>query len=121
MQSWRNTVVKFEEFQSFGKEHYDAAVASAGTFSKGFQAIATAVSDYSKKSFEDGSAFVEKLAGVKSLDKVIEVQTDFAKTAYEAFVAETTKIGELYADLAKETYKPFESYMAKMPKMPTAA
>ena len=54
-------MVKFEDFQVYGKEHFDAAVASAGTFTKGLQAIAAAVSDYSKKSFEDGSAFVEKL------------------------------------------------------------
>ena len=110
-------MVKFEDFQGYGKEQFDAAVASAGTLTKGIQAIATAVSDYTKKSFEEGTAFVEKLAGVKSLDKAIEVQTDYAKTAYEAFIAESTKIGELYADLAKETYKPFESYIAKMPKV----
>ena len=110
-------MVKLEDFQQYGKEHFDAAVASAGTFSKGLQAIATAVSDYSKKSFEDGSAFVEKLATVKSLDKAIEVQTDYAKTAYESLVAETTKISEIYADLAKEAYKPFETYMSKLPKV----
>jgi hypothetical protein len=56
---------------------------------------------------------VEKLFGAKSLDKAIEIQADYAKTAYEGFVAEATKIGELYVDLAKESYKPFEAYMTK--------
>jgi hypothetical protein len=110
-------MVKFEDFQQYGKEHFDAAVASAGTFSKGLQAIAAAVSNYSTKSFEDGSAYVEKLAGVKSLDKVIEVHTDYAKSAYESLVSESTKIGEIYTDLAKEAYKPFEAYMSKLPKV----
>jgi hypothetical protein len=110
-------MVKFEDFQVYGKEHFDAAVASAGTFTKGVQAIATAVSDYSKKSFEDGSAFVEKLAGVKSFDKVVEIQTDYAKSAYETLIAESTKIGALYADLAKEACKPVESFMSKLPKV----
>jgi hypothetical protein len=41
------------------------------------------------------------------------VQTDFAKTAYEGFVAKASKLGELYADLAKETYKPFEAFAVK--------
>ena len=59
------------------------------------------------------SAAMEKLFGVKSLEKAIEVQTEYAKTAYEGFVAQANKIGELYADLAKETYKPFETLMAK--------
>ena len=67
--------------------------------------------------YEEGAAFLEKLAGVRSIDKALEVQTDYAKTAYETFVAESTKIGELYKDIAKETYKPFEGFMAKMPKV----
>ena len=77
------------------------------------QAIAVEVADYSKKAFEDGTAALEKLFGVKSFEKAIEVQTEYAKTAYEGFVAKASKIGELYADLAKETYKPFENLMAK--------
>ena len=80
---------------------------------QGGQAIAVELADYSKKAFEDGSSALEKLLGVKSLDKAIEVQTEYAKTAYEGFVAEATKLGELYTDLAKETYKPFEGMFAR--------
>jgi hypothetical protein len=66
-----------------------------GTASASFQAIATAYGDYTKKSFEDTKAFVEKLSGVRSLGKAIEVQTEFAKTAYETFVTDSRKIGAL--------------------------
>jgi hypothetical protein len=106
-------MIKIEEVQQQGKEQFDAAVAAAGSLQKGVQAIAIAVGDYTRKSFEDGNAFTEKLAGVKSLDKAIEVQTEYAKTAYETFVVESQKIGELYADLARQTYKPFENFAAK--------
>ena len=58
-----------------------------GALSKGTQAIAVEVADYSKKAFEDSTAAMEKLFGVKSLDKAIEVQTEYVKTAYEGFVA----------------------------------
>jgi phasin family protein len=85
-----------------------------GTVSKGWQAIASEFADYSKKSFEDGSAALEKLFGAKSLEKAIEVQSEYAKTSYEGFVAEATKLGELYTDLAKESYKPFEGLLAKV-------
>ena len=74
----------------------------------GLQAIASAYGDYTKKSFEDTKSFVEKLSGVKSLDKAIEAQTDFAKSAYETFVAELQKIAGLYSDLAKQAFKPVE-------------
>jgi len=107
-------MVKIEDMQTYGKEQLDAAVASAQSFSTGIQAIASAYGDYSKKSFEDAKTFVEKFSGVKSLDKALEVQTEFAKSTYETFVAESQKIGELYTDLAKQAYKPFETLVAKI-------
>jgi hypothetical protein len=108
------TMVKnFEDLQQVGKENVDVALKSMGAVSKGAQAIAVEVADYSKKAFEDSTAALEKLFGVKSFEKAIEVQTDYAKTAYEGFVAKASKIGEMYADLAKESYKPFETILAK--------
>jgi phasin family protein len=106
-------VKNIEDLQQVGKENMDSAMKSWGALSKGSQAIAVEVADYSKKAFEDSTATLEKLFGVKSLDKAIELQTEYAKTAYEGFVAEASKIGELYADLAKEAYKPFETLLAK--------
>jgi len=41
---------------------------------------------------------------VKSFDKVFEIQTEFAKSAFETFVCESQKIGALYSDLAKQSY-----------------
>ena len=103
----------FEDLQQVSKENVDATLKSFGALSKSGQAIAAEMADYSKKAFEDGTAALEKLFGVKSLDKAIEVQTEYAKTAYEGFVAEATKLGELYTDFAKQAYKPFESVIAK--------
>jgi hypothetical protein len=100
--------------QHNGKEQIDTATASSNILPGGFQAIATAYGDYTKKSFEDTKSFVEKLSGVKSFDKAIEIQTEFAKTAYQTFVTESQKIGALYRDLAKQSYKPFGGFVAKM-------
>ena len=106
-------MVKVEDIQQYGKEQFDTVVASATTLQSGFQAIAGAYGEYSKKSFEDTKSFVEKLSGVKSLEKAIEVQTEYAKSAYETFVAESQKIAGLYSDLAKQTFKPLEGMVAK--------
>jgi phasin family protein len=92
----------------------DSAGPTMNSFASGFQSIATAYGDYTKKSFEDTRSFVERLSGAKSLDKVIEIQTDFAKSAFETFVAESQKIGALYRDLAKQSYKPFGGFQAKV-------
>ncbi len=103
----------FDDIQKITKDNADAALKSFGTVTKSIQAIAVEVADYSKKSFEDGTATVEKLLGVKTLDKAIEIQTDAAKGAYEAFVSRATKISELYADLLKDAYRPVEAAFAK--------
>jgi hypothetical protein len=106
-------MVKVEDIQSYGKEHLETVAASAGNLQSGVQAIATAYGDYAKKSFEDTKSFVEKLSGVKSMDKAIEAQTEFARSSYETFVAESQKIAGLYTDLAKQTFKPYEGLVAK--------
>ncbi len=102
-----------EDFQKLGKDNMDVATKSFAAMTKGVQAMATEAVDYSKKSFEVGSATVEKLVAAKSLDKAIEIQTDFMKTAYEGFVAQATKMGEMVTNMTKDAYKPYEGMMAK--------
>lgn len=108
----------FDDFQKLGKEGVDATVQSLTAASKGAQALAVEVAEYARKSFEQNTSAVEKLFGARTLDRAIEVQTDYAKTAYEGFVAQATKFGEIYADIAKQSYKPFEGYASKL--TPTA-
>jgi|SRR5215831_3039298 len=107
-------VKNIEDIQQFGKDNVDATIKSFGAWSKSAQAIAVELADYSKKVFEQGSAAAEKLIGAKSLDKAFEVQSEFLKSSYEGFVAEATKLGELYANLAKEAYRPFENQFGKV-------
>jgi hypothetical protein len=106
----------FETLQKIGKENVDVALKGFGVASKGLQAIATEVADFQKKSFEEGTAALEKLMGAKTLDKAVEAQTEYYKTAYEGFVSKAAKIGELYAEIAKESYKPLEGAFAKASK-----
>lgn len=103
----------FEEFQKAGKDGFDAAVRSFGEMNKGFQAIAAEVTDYSKKAFEDGTRAFEQLIGAKSIEQAVEIQSQYAKKAYDAYVAEVSKLGEMYVGLAKDAYKPVEAAFAK--------
>ena len=100
--------------QQKAKAQSGAALASANTVAASVQAITAAHADYTKKVLQDGSEFMTKLASLKAPGDVMALQSEYAKTAYEAFVAEAKKISELYADLAKQTYKPLEGLVAKM-------
>ena len=77
--------------------------------------IANAYRDYTRKSFEEFGSFFEQLSGVRSLDKAIEVQTEFVKRAYESSVAESRKIRELHSKLARQTFEPFGGFVGKPP------
>ena len=69
--------------------------------------------DYSKKAFAASSAVVEKLLGAKSVETAIQIQTEYAKSAYEGFVAQASKINEIYVKLATEAFKPVETAFAE--------
>jgi hypothetical protein len=50
---------------------------------------------------------------MKSLEQALEIQSAYAKRAYDNWVAEATKIGEIYADVAREVYKPVQKAVTK--------
>ena len=100
--------LNFDDFQKFGQHNMDAAMKAFGEWNKGWQAIAAEMTDYTKRSFEEGTATVEKLLSAKSVEQAVEIQTGYAKRAYDDYMHQVSKLGGLYAELAKEAYKPVE-------------
>jgi hypothetical protein len=96
-----------------GKDNFEAMVRSYGELNKGLQAIAARWTAFSKDAFEDATRTFEKLVGVKSFEQAIEIQSAYAKRAYDNWVAEATKIGEMYADVARVAYTPVEKAVTK--------
>ncbi|MGB6540595.1 MAG: phasin family protein [Xanthobacteraceae bacterium] len=102
-----------EEMPKLSGDGMGTAFSSFGASTKSAQAITVEVIDYAKKSFEGSAAAWERLLGAKTLDQAVEIQSEYLKSACEDFVARTTKLGELYVGLAKETYQPLEGVFAK--------
>jgi phasin family protein len=97
-----------EEYQRLSKDGFDAAVRSFAEVNKGFQLLTAEMTDYSKRTFDDSFRAWEQLIGAKSLGQMIEIQSQFAKKAYDSYVSEMSKLGEMYASLARNAYKPVE-------------
>jgi len=97
-----------EDFQKLGQHNVDAAMKVFGEWNKGWQAIAAEMTDYTKRSFEESTATFEKLLSAKSVEQAVEIQSGFAKRAYDGYMHQLSKIGGMYAELAKEAYKPVE-------------
>ncbi|CAN7300622.1 phasin family protein [Neorhizobium sp. LjRoot104] len=110
----------FDEANKKSKEAIDGMLKSYSEIAKSYQAIATEATDYSKKSFQDMTGFMEALASTRSVEAMFELQTNYVKSAYEGFIAESTKITDMYADLAKTAYKPYEAPVAKSTAVVTA-
>ncbi len=101
-------IKNFEDIQKLGQNNVDAAMKVFGEWNKGWQAIAAEMTDYTKRSFEEGTATMERLFAAKSIEQAVEIQTGYAKRAYDEYMHQMSKIGGLYAELAKEAYKPVE-------------
>jgi phasin family protein len=101
-----------EEYQRLSKEGFDAAARSFGEMNKGFQALAAEMTDYSKRTFEDVFRAWEQLLGARSMDRAFEIQSQYAKKAYDNYVAEVSKLGEMCVSLARDAYKPVEQAAA---------
>jgi hypothetical protein len=93
----------------------DAAVASANTLAASMKTITTAHAEYAKEALQEGSDFFLKLTKLNSTDEAMKLHHEYARSAYEAFVTNSKKLFELYSDLARQTLKPLEGLIAKMP------
>ena len=103
----------FDQIQKLGQDNLDATMKALGAFSSNAQAIATETAEFARKSFEQSSSTLEKLFGVQTLDKAVEIQTAYVKGAYDSLVSQSTKMGALYSTLATETFKPYEGLLSK--------
>lgn len=105
---------KFEDLQGFSKQQFEAVAAASQTWTQGLQNLAAESTAYSKKAFAAGSETFEKLLGARSLEAAIQIQSDYAKQAYEGFVAQAGKVSELYAKVAADTLKPVTAAYANL-------
>jgi len=105
-------IKSFEDIQKLGQANTDTAMRLVGEWSKGWQTIATEMTDYSKRSFEEGTATFEKMLSAKTIEQAFEIQSSYAKRAYDDYMQQMSKIGTLYTDFAKEAYKPVEKALS---------
>ena len=94
------------EANTHSKKNLEAVVASATAAAKGAEALGAQAVAYSKKAVEDQVAAAKTLSGAKSVQEVVELQTAYAKSAFEAYVAELTKASETVSAVVKESFQP---------------
>lgn len=110
MKDGMETMTKaYERFAGFGKGGVEAWMQSATAMTKAFERINGEWMAFGKQQMEDGVAAFKAVAGAKSVHEAWEVQTDFAKSALDAYIAQATKVSDLYMDAAKKAFEPLGS------------
>lgn len=98
----------FNDLQKLTQSNMEQSMKLVGEWNKGWQTLATDWTDYSKRAFEDGTSTFEKLLHAKSLEQAFEIQTSYAKRAYDEYMHQLNKVGAFYSTLARDSYKPVE-------------
>ncbi|MFQ5622682.1 MAG: phasin family protein [Paracoccaceae bacterium] len=96
----------FEEVSEFGQKNVDALVKSSEIAAKAVEGINSEVTAYSKKTFDESIAAAKDMASAKNISEFIEKQSAYAKSVFEGFVSETSKLNEIYAAAAKDIVEP---------------
>lgn len=104
----RNTRIA-EELTELSKGNVEAVVASTKVVAKGLETVGQEVAEYSRKSFEDASAALKSFTEVKSATDFFRLQSDFARTQFDGFVAESSKLSETMIKLAGDVAEPLAS------------
>lgn len=98
-----------EDIAKFSKENLDAVVSASTVYAKGFETVGKAFYALSQETVEASAAVAKALLGVKTLKEAVDLQTDFAKTTFDKFVAEGTKLSEISIKVANEALEPINA------------
>ena len=98
----------YDAFVGYSKDTAEAVTKSATVAGKGIESINSEIYSFSKQSIEDAVSATKAVLGSKSVHEAFEFQTDYAKSAFEAYVGELSKISELATSATKETFAPFK-------------
>ena len=106
---FEKAVKNYDHFLGYGKETVEAYMKAANLAGKGAETLHNEIYSYSKQSIEDSITATKALMAAKSVHEAIELQTDFAKSAFDGYVGQMTKLGELFVSTTKDTMEPLQS------------
>src|ERR1700740_188051 len=98
----------YDHFLGYGKETVEAYTKAANVAAKGAETLHNEIFAYSKQSMEDTMAATKALLATKSVHEAFELQSDFAKTAFDTYVAQMTKLSEIMANTTKDSFAPIQ-------------
>lgn len=100
-----------EEFVAFSQGNVEAVVKSGQIWAAGMQDLSKQVAATAQASFEETLSTFRAMAGVKSLKDAIDLQTSFARSAFEKTVADSGRLTDATMKLAEQAIAPLTARM----------
>lgn len=91
---------------TFGRENFEAAIAAATAATKGIEQLNAESVAFAKQSVEEGMAAFKAITGAKSVNEAFEAQSEYAKSAFDAYVGHFAKFNDLMMAAAKDAFEP---------------
>jgi phasin family protein len=110
--NFEKAVKNYDHFLGYGKETVEAYMKAANAAGKGAETFHNEVYSFSKQSIEESIAAAKAVLGSKSVHEAFEHQTDFAKSSFDSYVSELTKLSELMVSTTKQTFEPLQGRVA---------
>ena len=98
-----------EEMTELTRGNVEALVASSKVAARGVETLGQEAAEYGRRSFEEASAALKSFAEVKSATDFFKLQSDYARSAFDSLVTESSKISEQVIKLAGEVAEPITS------------
>ena len=100
------SLAALNEANAHSKKNLEALVASTTAATKGAEALGAQAMAFSKTVFDAQVSAAKTLAGAKSVQEVVELQTSYAKSALETYMSEFGKMTDVVSASVKDAMKP---------------
>ena len=105
-------VPPYPEFASFGRENLEAVATANAAVSAGVEAISQEFMTSAKASFEGAGETVRALLGARTIQDVVQLQSDFAKAQFDRLMHGSAKLTELGCSMVEAALAPWGSRVA---------
>jgi len=99
----------FAEASDFAKGNVEAIVASGRAAAKGVEALSQEAADFGRKSYESATSAFKGLSTAKSPTELFKLQSEFAKSSFDASVAQASKMSEAMIKIMGEVFEPLST------------
>ena len=100
----------YDELALINKDGIDAFVKSGNVVAKAAEEFGKSYFAFAQAAAEQNVEAAKALMGAKTLNDVVEIQTDLARTSFDKFVAEGTKLSEMTVKVTNDAFEPLQAH-----------